>query len=88
MPEQLSIDENEAIYISMPSYFEKLGTLLQNTTKRVIANYMMYRVVNALAPYLTKRIHKPRIELLASINGYERNPEPRWRQCISEISSR
>lgn len=48
LPQPLSVDEDEVIAVRAPSYFENLEQLLQETTKRSIANYMIGRLLGFL----------------------------------------
>lgn len=40
-----SVDENEMVVVMVPSYVKSLDRLLQNTSNRTIANYMMWRIL-------------------------------------------
>lgn len=49
------IVQSELLLTSSASYLSELGKVLEETPKRVLANYAMTRVVTGLVPYLRNR---------------------------------
>lgn len=87
LPPTLSIDENEVIVVSVPSYFESLGKLLENTPKRTIANYMMWRVTAFSSFFLTDELRKRQLVYSTAVSG-KQEQEARWKECIDMTSGR
>lgn len=87
LPSTLSIDENEVIVISVPSFFENLGKLLQDTPKRTIANYLMWRVTAFSSFFLTEELRKRQLVYSTVVSG-KQEQEPRWKECIDITSGR
>ena len=56
-------------------YLEKLGVLLKSEDKRVVYNYILWRVVMDLMPYLPPDFQMPRVEFRKVLLGVlaERN---------------
>ncbi|XP_055324267.1 neprilysin-2-like [Sitodiplosis mosellana] len=85
LPPSLSVDENEVIVVSVPSYFESLGQLLQDTPKRTIANYMMWRVIDFSSFFLTDEIRGRQLVYSTVVSG-EQEQLARWKEC-TDITS-
>lgn len=87
LPSTLSVNENEPIVVAVPSYFESLGKLLEETPKRVIANYMMWRVFSYSSFFLTSELRKRQLVYSTAVTGNQEQ-EPRWKECIDLTTSR
>lgn len=87
LPKQLVVNEDEIIVVSVPSYFESLGQLLENTPKRVIANYMMWRVTAFSSFFLTNELRKRNLVYSTAVSG-KQEQEARWKECIDITSGR
>lgn len=87
LPKPLSVDENEVIVVSVPSYFESLGELLETTPKRTIANYMMWRVTAFSSFFLTNELRKRQLVYSTAVSG-KQEQEARWKECIDITSGR
>lgn len=85
LPTNLSINENEVIVVSVPSFFESLGKLLQDTPKRTIANYLMWRVTAFSSFFLTEELRKRQLVYSMAVSG-KQEQEPRWKECIDITS--
>lgn len=85
LPESLSIDENEMIIVSVPSFFEALGPLLEDTPKRTVANYMMWRITVFSSFFLTEELRKRQLVYSTAVSG-KQEQEPRWKECIDITS--
>lgn len=87
LPSSLSVDENEVIVVSVPSYFESLGKLLEETPNRTIANYMMWRVTAFSSFFLTNELRKRQLVYSTAVSG-KQEQEARWKECIDITSGR
>lgn len=85
LPDGLDVDENERIVVSVPSYFEQLGPLLEITPKRVVANYMMWRITAFSSFFLTEELRKRQLVYSTALSG-KQEQEPRWKECIDITS--
>lgn len=80
----LDITEDEIIALTDINFLEKFDELLDNTSKRTLANYLMWKVVVQSIPYLSKQF----IERETVYSGFFYGPhkrQPRWRDCVSII---
>lgn len=58
LPQSLSVDDTEEVYLNAPSYFEQLGELLNGTKPRVIANYLMWCIIHDSMSFLKTNAEK------------------------------
>lgn len=85
LPVDLKVDETEMINLSVPSFFEDLGKLLQRTNKRAIANYMMWRIHAFSVAFLSEEFRKRQLQYATALSGRQEQ-EARWKECV-DISS-
>lgn len=86
LPEPLSVNENETIAVKMPSYLENLGKLLNDTPKRVIANYIMWRITQYSSSFLTEELRRLKFEFRKVDNGRKKQQEL-WKTCIDSVGN-
>ncbi|XP_031344636.1 neprilysin-2-like isoform X2 [Photinus pyralis] len=67
----ITIKASQEIIFEHPIYFSDLEKLLNNTPKRVLANYLMWKVVELSIPYITEKLEQ-----------YECSTF-RWSTCVS-----
>ncbi|XP_058061824.1 neprilysin-2 isoform X2 [Anopheles bellator] len=82
----IAIDENEVIIVSVPTFMEELGPLLQNTPKRVMANYVMWRISGFSSLFLTEKLRKRQLQYTTALSG-KQEQEPRWKECVELTAS-
>lgn len=85
LPTGLQIDDNEQIVVSVPTYFEALGKLLEQTPKRTIANYLMWRMAAFSSYFLTDVLRNRQLIYSMAVSG-KQEQEPRWKECIDITS--
>lgn len=85
LPSGLQIDDNEQIVVSVPTYFEELGKLLEKTPKRTIANYLMWRMAAFSSYFLTDTLRDRQLIYSMAVSG-KQEQEPRWKECIDITS--
>lgn len=81
------MNEKEIINVSVPSFFDKLGGLINATSKRTLANYFLWRNVFGLGKTMSSQIRRKRLAYLKAISGKE-DEEPRWKECIGNTLNR
>lgn len=87
LPNGITVDENEVVINTVPTFFEQLGTVLETTPKRVIANYFMWRVVHETSGTLTKELRDRKLAFFKVLYGLLQQ-EPRWKECVQFTSSK
>lgn len=87
LPPDITVDENELINIVDVPFIESLDTLLENTTKRTIANFMLARVAAGSVKYLTNKLRKRQQEYIKTVYG-QAEEEVRWKECTEIVLSK
>lgn len=87
LPSGLVVNESEIIAVTVPTFFDKLGGVLESTPKRTIANYLIWRVAYYASGYMTNEQRQRKLQYLGAISG-QQNEEPRWKECIAYTSAR
>ncbi|XP_017031208.1 neprilysin-2 isoform X2 [Drosophila kikkawai] len=81
LPEGLNVADDEMINLSVPSFFEDLGKLLAKTPKRVIANYMFWRIHGFSVGFLSEEFRKRQLQYATALSGRQEQ-EARWKECV------
>ena len=81
LPGELIVDENEPINLSEPSFFDDLGPLLAKTSKRVIANFMIWQIHDYAVPFLSEKFRKRQLQY-QTVTDDVREMKPRWKECV------
>ncbi|KFM80057.1 Membrane metallo-endopeptidase-like 1, partial [Stegodyphus mimosarum] len=76
------IFENETIIVSDPNFVIKFADLITDTNKRVVANYMIWRLVQGSASDLSSEWRALGQEYFSVISG-NKQESPRWEECLS-----
>ncbi|KAF5300019.1 hypothetical protein FQR65_LT09276 [Abscondita terminalis] len=78
------ITSMERIVVKSPSFVNKLETLLQSTSKRTHINYIMWRAIESLIPYLNKDLGELRLKFKSALYGVSEE-KPLWEKCVDEV---
>jgi len=81
LPADSQLDVNDTIVVGSTTYFEQLGTLLSKTSRRVLANYVMWRHAKRSVAYLPRLFRDRQHEYNRQKTGSTSN-DIRWMQCI------
>ncbi|XP_058790751.1 neprilysin-2-like [Phymastichus coffea] len=84
-PQTKWITENDLILVKVPSFLKSLLKLINNTSKRVLANYAIWRVVQESTSFMNENVQRITADYSASITGTNVQ-EPRWIQCLDYVS--
>ncbi|XP_058947428.2 endothelin-converting enzyme homolog [Pocillopora verrucosa] len=77
-----TITGDEMVVGSDLEYFKNMSDIVKATSKRVIANYMMWQVVRYFSSDLDSRFRDVFQEYRKSIMGTT-DDDPRWQECLS-----
>ena len=77
----VKLRSDEKIIIEDPDYMEKSSKFLVETDKRVIANYMGWRVFKARIFTLNKAARKLKEDYNRNLKGIARD-KPDWKKCL------
>ncbi|KAJ8668211.1 hypothetical protein QAD02_009874 [Eretmocerus hayati] len=82
----LNINGKEPIWVIVPSYISELEKLLNETSKRILANYVMWRVAKKSVNFLSREIREKQLTFQTITTGRVKN-QPRWKECTEKVSS-
>ncbi|XP_037076207.1 neprilysin-2-like [Pollicipes pollicipes] len=82
-----SVSSSESVWVAHPEFFKDLASLLKTTPKRVQANYLLWRVVEASVSQLNLASRDARLKLFGQVYGTTEHG-PRWKQCLDDIMHR
>ncbi|CAD6243919.1 GSCOCG00013206001-RA-CDS [Cotesia congregata] len=74
-------DSDVLVTVLTPLYFSKLEKVLSNTSKRILANYLAWKVIKWSAPYLNEEIQKLHGDYMTKIKEHF-EILPRSEACI------
>lgn len=82
LPEESQLESSDTIIVGAISFFEKLENLLTTTSRRTLANYVMWRQALSSVSYLPSRFRQLQQEYTQKTTG--RTVEnPRWLDCVN-----
>lgn len=87
LPDEVQVDANETIVVTVPVFFDKLSPLLQQTPKRTVANYLLWRAVESTVMYAADELRDRLHEFERAQTG-QQEKMPRWQECIDTTSER
>lgn len=82
---QAQLSRDEILVVSVPSYLKDFERLINQTPKRVQANYALWRAAAGSVSYLTDDIRKRQLMYTTELNG-KTEREPRWKECVDIVS--
>lgn len=69
LPKSITVSENEMVIVNVPSFISELEKLLEQTPKRIQANYVMWRAAATSVSYLNDEIRKRQLAYSTVISG-------------------
>lgn len=82
LPSNITVTVNETVIFNSKPFFNKLGTLLETTSNRTIANYLFWRLTEYSAYYLNSEVRKRQLGYNTVTIG-KKELSARWKECIS-----
>uniref|UniRef100_A0A915CTB1 Endothelin-converting enzyme 1 n=1 Tax=Ditylenchus dipsaci TaxID=166011 RepID=A0A915CTB1_9BILA len=80
----VDIQPNDTVIIREVDFFKKVQKLLNSTSKRTLANYVGWRIVQGFSPFLPPSFRIPFYDFKANQTAMFNVPMPeRWEDCIS-----
>lgn len=81
---QMTFNDDELVAVTDMNFFENFGKLIQTTSRRTLANYLMWRLTAQAIPYLSQKFKQRDTDYQALFYG-EHKRQPRWRDCVSIV---
>ncbi|XP_071098574.1 endothelin-converting enzyme homolog isoform X2 [Haliotis cracherodii] len=83
---ETDIPLSEEIVVYTVDYFKKLGDIIKNTPKEVLANYLMWQLFNILPGYLPEKFVDAALILTKAETGVS-DVGPRWQRCVFKTTA-
>ena len=84
----VELDETYDVVVEKPFYLYNLQWVLEQTSKRTIANYLMWRAIVDSIPHLNDEIFQIYRKFRKEYLGKEIPLQPRWEQCIKQLTDK
>lgn len=81
LPPESQLNDDSEIIVGAVSFFEQLGNLVDNTDKRVMANYAAWRQAFASVDYLSSEFRAKQFDYERITTG-RAEANPRWLECV------
>ncbi|XP_061163331.1 neprilysin-like [Saccostrea echinata] len=81
----ITVPETEEIVVYAPEYLSKMVKTVQNANNRLLANYMIWRIMMNRVTNLPQKYRNVRTEYYKKIYGSD-TERSRWRDCISYVN--
>jgi len=78
------IEDDEKLIIRNPDYLRNVSDVLVGTDKRVIADYLGWRVFKSVVGNLNKAARQLRQDYNAKLNGVA-SAQPDWKRCVKSV---
>ncbi|XP_066247671.1 neprilysin-1-like [Euwallacea similis] len=83
----VAIDEEESVVVYSLSYFVDLGKILAVADRRIIHNYVLWRLVMTLSTHMIDDYQRERVEFRKILQGIS-SERHRWSQCVEWTNKR
>lgn len=87
MPDDVQVNANETVVVTVPTFFEQLAPLLERTPKRTVANYLLWRTVEMTAIYASDDL-RDLLHEFERVQTGQQEKTARWQECIDTTSER
>ncbi|XP_030058113.1 phosphate-regulating neutral endopeptidase PHEX [Microcaecilia unicolor] len=85
-PHLKDINASENVIVRVPQYFQDLFRILQSERKKTLANYLVWRLVYARIPNLSRRFQYRQLEFARVILGTT-SLVARWDRCVNYVKN-
>lgn len=75
------MNHSEPIVCYAMSYLVQMGRILEGTDRRVVHNYVIWRLVMSIMTHLIDDYQRERVEYRKILLGIQ-TERPRWSQCV------
>lgn len=79
------VEDMDKIVVNVPTFLKKILKLVQETPKRVLANFIMWRVASGSVKYLNEEIRRSQLKFTTVVSG-KTEQEPRWKECADLVT--
>ncbi|KAL8588014.1 hypothetical protein ACOMHN_026131 [Nucella lapillus] len=79
-----TLTSQQQVVVFALDYLRDMMTIVENTNKRTVANYIIWRVVMMLAPELTDQYQEVHNQYKMVLHGMKRG-KIRWKKCVENV---
>jgi len=83
--QDIIVDKNEIVNVKVPKFMKDLKDLLSTVDNRVVANYMMWRYVKTMVPFLDANALAIMQDYSKVLSG-QGEESSRWETCVKTIT--
>lgn len=77
------LQDSSEIALFKLNFFENFGKLLQTTSKKVMANYFGWRIIDNIKSLTTMKLNRPGLNFYGKVFGIIK-PDERWKRCLAK----
>lgn len=77
----LKFNSSETVVVQQLTYYDQLENILNQTDKRTIANYVIWRDLADYIPYLTSNLREMEFDFFKTVTG-KASKQARWSDCV------
>ena len=81
----LKVTPSEVVNVAVPSYILKVRQHLATVPARVLANFLVWKIVQSSVGFLSKQALDHHLELKKVLMGKSQHP-PRWEKCVKIVA--
>ncbi|XP_019367552.1 PREDICTED: endothelin-converting enzyme 1 isoform X1 [Gavialis gangeticus] len=83
----VELNESEPVVVYAKEYLEQVSTLILNTDKCLLNNYMIWNLVRKTSSFLDQRFQDAEEKFMEAMYGMKKTCQPRWKFCVSDTDS-
>ncbi|XP_053378896.1 neprilysin-1-like [Mercenaria mercenaria] len=83
----VTVDKSEEIVVFAPDFLHDMVDLVEQTEKRVVSNFVLWRLILGFIPELTMSFQEARSAYRKVVQGVIRD-KPRWNKCVEYLNER
>ncbi|KAK1340407.1 hypothetical protein QTO34_018976 [Cnephaeus nilssonii] len=83
----VEINESEPIVVYDKEYLSQVSTLINNTDKCLLNNYMIWNLVRKTSTFLDQRFQDADEKFMEVMYGTKKTCLPRWKFCVSDTEN-
>ncbi|XP_014375226.1 endothelin-converting enzyme 1 isoform X4 [Alligator sinensis] len=83
----VELNESEPVVVYAKEYLEQVSTLILNTDKCLLNNYMIWNLVRKTSSFLDQRFQDAEEKFMEVMYGTKKTCLPRWKFCVSDTDN-
>lgn len=87
LPNEVQVDSEEVVVVNSPGFLDGLTSLLERTSHRTIANYLIWRITDYAVYYLNNQVRKRQLDF-STVTVGKKEFSVRWKECISMVNNK